>query len=89
MYLVFVIARDRKTLAPGNTLVEGNRLFDFSLWKRMYQPGIDFDAVSSRFFNNTMFRAPHSGMLGHANNWYSLKNRVVHLSHGNYPWRLA
>ena len=34
----------------------------------MYQPGIDFNGVSNRFINNTMFRAPHSGMLGRADN---------------------
>lgn len=58
----------RKTLAPGNTTIQDNTLHDFSQWKRMYQPGIRFDSVGDHFINNTIYRAPHSGMLGRADN---------------------
>ena len=57
---------DRTSLRHGGTVVQGNTLHDFSLWKRMYQPGINFDGVGNRFENNTMYNAPHSGMLGRA-----------------------
>jgi hypothetical protein len=57
---------NRTSLSHGGTVVQANTLHDFSLWKRMYQPGIDFDGVGNRFENNTMYHAPHSGMLGRA-----------------------
>eukprot|EP01047_Picozoa_sp_COSAG01_P045438 COSAG01_NODE_4184_length_5261_cov_27.557342_2_plen_662_part_00 len=63
-----VTSGTRKTLTPGNTTIQDNILHDFSQWKRMYQPGIKFDGVGDRFINNTMYRAPHSGMLGRADN---------------------
>ena len=56
------------SLVQGHALVHGNNLHRFAQWKHMYQPGIAFDAVGSNFTNNTMYDAPHSGMLGHANN---------------------
>ena len=42
-----VQSEDRPTLTPGNTMIQGNTLHDFSLWKRMYQPGIDFSTYTS------------------------------------------
>eukprot|EP00040_Diaphanoeca_grandis_P044395 m.12154 g.12154 ORF g.12154 m.12154 type:complete len:676 (+) comp9192_c0_seq1:195-2222(+) len=50
----------------GNSTMMHNTIHRNSLWKRMYQPGIAFDSVGDRFEHNTMYDAPHSGMLGHA-----------------------
>lgn len=70
---------DRRTLTPGNTTIEDNTLHDFSQWKRMYQPGISFDGVGNRFLRNTMYRAPHSGMLGRADNSRFVSNNFTEL----------
>jgi hypothetical protein len=55
------------SLIPGNSIIADSRLHRFSQWKRMYQPGIGFDCVGCKFVRNTMYDAPHSGILGHGN----------------------
>jgi hypothetical protein len=58
---------DRATLTPGRSRIVGNSIHSYGQWKRMYQPGISFDAVGDVYANNAIFQAPHSGMLGHGN----------------------
>ena len=55
------------SLIRGGSIVKDNVLHHFSTWKHMYQPGIAFDSVGSDFIGNTVHTAPHSGMLGRAN----------------------
>ena len=54
------------SLLPGNAVISNNVLHKFGQWKRMYQPGIVFDSVGDRYVGNTIYDAPHSGMLGHS-----------------------
>eukprot|EP01052_Picozoa_sp_SAG31_P024726 SAG31_NODE_2123_length_6401_cov_4.982069_2_plen_598_part_00 len=70
---------NRTILSSGGTVIAGNVLHDFSLWKRMYQPGIDFDGVGNLFTDNTIYRAPHSGMLGRADNTNFTRNNFTEL----------
>lgn len=72
-------AGTRATLTAGNASVMGNTLHDFSLWKRMYQPGVHFDAVGSRFTNNTIHDGPHAGMIGRANDCVFSNNNFTRL----------
>jgi hypothetical protein len=71
-------SRDASLIA-GNSQIIGNTIRTNSLWKRMYQPGISFDCVGCRFAGNTMFDAPHSGMLGHANDCVFDSNNFTQL----------
>eukprot|EP00035_Acanthoeca_spectabilis_P011783 m.207927 g.207927 ORF g.207927 m.207927 type:complete len:671 (-) comp15446_c1_seq26:3200-5212(-) len=76
---ITITAGDRRTLIPGRSRVVGNTIHNFGGYKRMYQPGISFDAVGSTFAHNTIHSAPHSGMLGHANDCTFEENNFTEL----------
>ena len=67
------------SLLPGNSTIATSHLHRFSRWKRMYQPGIGFDCVGCTFAGNTMYDAPHSGMLGHCNDCLVEANNFTQL----------
>ena len=51
---------------PGNLLMEGSRVSNFSLWKRTYRPGLAWAGVANEFRSNIFENGPHSCVLGGA-----------------------
>ena len=54
---------------------------DWSRWKRTYQPGISWSGVGNNFTHNTLFNAPHAGILGGGNVVYVHVYNYVYISH--------
>ncbi len=50
---------DRATLTSGNNLITNNHIHDFSMWLRVYRPGIQINGVGNRVANNLIHDAPH------------------------------
>jgi hypothetical protein len=52
------------TLEPGNLLMEGCKISNFSQWKRTYRPGLAWAGVANTFRSNVIENGPHSCVLG-------------------------
>jgi len=62
-----MLATDIPSL-PENNLVTGNKLHDFARLDRTYQPGVGWGGVGNVISYNTIYNAPHVGILGGGNN---------------------
>ena len=74
---------DRKSLFPGNHLVENSEIHRFGRWSWMYQPGIHIQGVGHRVAHNHIHDAPHSAILFEGNEHlieYNEINNVVNYS---------
>lgn len=58
---------DRRTLTPGNHLVEGCWIRWYGRWARTYQPGIRLEGVGNRALRNRIHDAPHQGIAFQGN----------------------
>jgi hypothetical protein len=47
---VRVAGGDAHSLTPGRAYVTGNKIANFSLWKRTYMPGIFWNGAKNAFF---------------------------------------
>jgi hypothetical protein len=54
-------------LTPGNILVHGNTISNFSRWKRTYMPGLTWGGVGNNFTSNSISDGPHNGIFGGGN----------------------
>ncbi|EEA01965.1 conserved hypothetical protein [Burkholderia sp. H160] len=56
---VYIWSGDRKTLAPGGSVVKNNEIYDFTRWNYTYRPGISLEGVGNIAENNSIHDAPH------------------------------
>jgi len=63
------------SLISGNNLLMGCEIRDWSRWKRTYQPGISWSGVSNNYTHNSVYNAPHAGILG-----WGLYHTVMHFN---------
>jgi parallel beta-helix repeat protein len=59
---ISITGGDRKTLTPGEHLVENCHIHHYSRWNRTYRPGISQNGVGNRSAHNLIHDAPHQGM---------------------------
>ena len=74
---------DRKTLSPGNHLVENSEIHRFGRWSWTYMPGIHIQGVGHRVAHNHIHDAPHSAIMFKGNQHlieYNEINNVVRFS---------
>ncbi len=53
---------DRKTLTPGNNVVENCHIHHFGQWQRMYVPGVRLGGVGNRVTHCLIHNAPHQAI---------------------------
>ncbi|WP_233800093.1 right-handed parallel beta-helix repeat-containing protein [Paraburkholderia sp. HP33-1] len=56
---VYIGGGDRKTLAPGGSVVKNNEIYDFNRWNYTYRPAISLWGVGNIAENNIIHDAPH------------------------------
>ncbi|MFW5868477.1 MAG: right-handed parallel beta-helix repeat-containing protein, partial [Armatimonadota bacterium] len=68
---------DRKTLTPGDIVVENCHIHDFGEWKRMYVPGVHVSGVGHRVAHNLIHTAPHQA-IGFSGNDHIFERNEIH-----------
>lgn len=68
---------DRKTLTPANLVAENNHIYEYSRWKRVYQPGISLNGVGNVARHNLIHDAPHMAM-GFGGNDHLIEYNEIH-----------
>lgn len=54
---------DKKTLEPGNNVVDNNHIHDFAYYHKAYNPGVFLTGAGNKVSHNEIHDAPHPGML--------------------------
>ncbi|WP_339276781.1 Ig-like domain-containing protein [Paenibacillus sp. FSL W8-0426] len=54
---------DKKTLEPGNNVVENSHIHDFAYYHKAYNPSIFLTGAGNKVSHNEIHDAPHPGML--------------------------
>lgn len=67
---------DRRTLTPGEHVIRGNDIHDFSRWLRTRNPGINLDGVGNRVESNRIHDAPHQAIWFHGNDHLIVRNDI-------------
>lgn len=70
---------DRKTLTPGNCLVENNTIHDFSEHRLCYTNGLTLTGVGHTARHNEFFNAPHQAVTVGGNNMVFELNVIHHV----------
>lgn len=75
---------NRSNLADGNNCVESNKIHNFSISYRSYNPGVAISGVGNCVRGNEIFDAPHSAIIFHGNN-HTIENNDIHdvVTHSN------
>ncbi len=60
---VVISGGDRRTLAPGNNVVDNCHIHHFSRWNRILKPGINVNGVGQKVTHNLIDNAPHMAVL--------------------------
>ncbi|MBI5705423.1 MAG: right-handed parallel beta-helix repeat-containing protein [Armatimonadetes bacterium] len=68
---------DRKTLQPGNNVVENNHIFRCQRTCYTYYPGIRLDGVGNTISHNLIEDLPHSAILGGGNDHLIEGNEIA------------
>jgi len=74
---VFLDGGDRKTLTPAGLYAENDRIYHYSRWRRMYQPGVQCNGVGNRVAHNLIYDAPHQA-IGFAGNDHVFEYNEIH-----------
>lgn len=56
-------AGDRKTLAPGNIVVENCHIHKFAQYSKTYSPAVNLDFVGNTVKNNVIHDCPHTAIM--------------------------
>lgn len=65
---IYIIAGDRPTLTPGNSLVENCRIERFMHYRRTYSPAVRLEGVGNKVSHCRMSDAPHEAVEFKGNN---------------------
>lgn len=60
---VVISGGNRRTLTPGNNVVDNCHIHHFSRWNRILKPGINVNGVGQRVTHNLIDNAPHMAVL--------------------------
>jgi len=67
---------DRKTLTPGDIVIENNEVFDFARFGRTYNPALHLEGVGARVVHNHFHLGPSSAMRIEGNDHIIEYNRI-------------
>lgn len=65
---IYIEAGDRKTLTPGNSVVENCRIERFMHYRRTYSPAVSLNGVGNRVSHCSISDAPHEAVEFKGNN---------------------
>lgn len=68
---------DRRTLSPGNHLVENNHIHHYNRWSLTYRPAVALEGVAHKVAHNHIHDAPHNAIQLHGNE-HVIEYNVVH-----------
>ncbi|KAK43604.1 hypothetical protein BG58_31580 [Caballeronia jiangsuensis] len=76
---VYITAGDRTSLAPGESTVSGNDIYNYSLWNYTYRPGIQLSGVGNVASENRIHDAPHMAVKLEGNDHTLASNEIYNV----------
>ncbi|MGC8669193.1 MAG: right-handed parallel beta-helix repeat-containing protein [Chthonomonadales bacterium] len=76
---VVVSGGDRKTLTPGNNVVENCVIHDFSQWDHTYTPAVLAEGVGARIAHNCIYNSPGHALRIEGNDHVIEFNEIHHV----------
>jgi hypothetical protein len=76
---ILIEGGDRDDLVSANICATNNKIHDYALTKKTYEPGISLNGVGNCAKNNEIFNAPHFAIFFQGNNHFIEYNDIHHV----------